>query len=411
MEFIKCNYNFFFCLLCLIIVNRCTLSQNIASYSIEQKIQLPSLLKNKCPQIPIRVLLKKKESKQKFDFTVKSQNGFFVLFNESNKLRALKKIEILNITQVSGDFLINKENYKTSNLFIFPIKGFLEFDGNLYDGFFQISRSKDNIYLVNYLDLEDYVSAVLPSESWPGWPDDVNKALSICIRSYGFVKIMERSQLNNNRSKFLFDIENTTVHQVYKGAKDSLKFKNIANQTKGLVLVFQNKPILAMFDIACGGVIPNMMKEFDFNKAPYLDRSYPCKYCKNFKCSKWELTFTNLELTQKIKQIFPQFGIFKEIKLNEVDKAGIVHSIKIRGDKWYELTGKKLKAILNLKSLFFSIFKGKNSITFRGSGFGHLVGLCQFGLRQMVQDGWNYKTALRFYYPHTKLVKLTTSIN
>lgn len=50
----------------------------------------------------------------------------------------------------------------------------------------------------------------------------------------------------------------------------------------------------------------------------------------------------------------------------------------------------------------------KKKIIFKGVGFGHHLGLCQWGAREMVRDGWDYKRVLQFYYPDTYLMKLCT---
>lgn len=359
-------------------------------------------------EIPIRVLIDKKNitSKEKWNF--KSDKGFYIISQSSFKKEIIKDTN-LNIQIKSKKLFINGIKSFSNKIFIVPIKNYIEFNNSYYEGIFEISCIGNYTYLVNKLDLEDYVSTVLPSESWPGWPDEVNKALSICIRSYGLAKILEQREiLKKSNSNVPYDIKNTTIHQVYKGSKDLSKFKNVVKKTKDIVLTFQNKPILAMFDISCGGVIPSKIKsEVNFKKAPYLNRSYSCTYCKQYKCYSWQLEFDLNELENHILKILPKIGKIKEIKVDTVDNAGIVQAIKVRGNSsWHSISTQKLKKFIKLKSLFFTIKQKGEKVIFEGKGFGHLVGLCQFGLRQMIEQGWDFKKALYFYYPHTILKKI-----
>ena len=64
-------------------------------------------------------------------------------------------------------------------------------------------------------------------------------------------------------------------------------------------------------------------------------------------------------------------------------------------------------ALRNVKSFYFSMNKKIDKIVFRGKGYGHHIGLCQWGAREMVRQGWDYKSILQFYYPGTTYMQLS----
>ena len=93
------------------------------------------------------------------------------------------------------------------------------------------------------------------------------------------------------------------------------------------------------------------------------------------------------------------------LKIVKRDKAGLVKQVHIRGKKRTKLvSGQEMySCIPGVKSFCFSIKKKGKKIVFDGRGYGHHVGLCQWGARQMVSKGYGYKKILQFYYPGTRL--------
>ena len=94
------------------------------------------------------------------------------------------------------------------------------------------------------------------------------------------------------------------------------------------------------------------------------------------------------------------------MKIVKKDKAGLVEEVIIHARKKITLAGKKVYNLLKeVKSFCYSITRKKNKIILNGRGYGHHLGLCQWGAREMVRDGWDYKKILLFYFPQTKLMK------
>ncbi len=358
--------------------------------------------------IPIRVLLHENTLKDT-KWTLASNEGFVVYAPESKK-KTIFTSTGLTVTYKNGAFYANGQKQPDTHIFIMPLGGFISKGLINYDGVFSITKVKDTAYLVNHLDLEEYLQSVLRHEGMPGWPDEVQKAFCIAFRSYGISKILEQRALKEkNRWPYPYDIKNTNSHQIYGGHEKRACFKKIVEATRGVVLAHDKKPILAMFDIACGGVIPANKKGVHFDKAPYLERKYPCHYCKEHRFYKWEIEYSFAELEKGLRKIIPHLGKLRDIKIGSFDQAGVAQNIRVRGShKWFSISASRFRSqFKSLRSLCFDFNRNGAAVTISGKGHGHHLGLCQWGAYFMVKKGWDYKKVLQFYYPNTTFMKLS----
>jgi stage II sporulation protein D len=214
---------------------------------------------------------------------------------------------------------------------------------------------------------------------------------------------------NAKTMKRPYHVQNTNKHQTYGGGRGMDLHRKAVEETNGLFLSHESKPITAMFDGCCGGVITKDMQGIDFKKAPYLARSYPCTFCKNFKVFSWQADYDVHELEKILKMAIPGLRRLREIKITKKDKAGIVQQVEIKGaGHTYTLSGKKIYSLLSaqVKSFYFSIEKHGRIITIKGKGRGHHLGLCQWGAKEMIAQGYDYKSVLEFYYPGSQLMRL-----
>lgn len=282
----------------------------------------------------------------------------------------------------------------------------LTFNKNKYVGNFYLIRQGIDILLINSLDIDDYLLSVIFSEGWPGWPMEVNKALVIAIRTYLVEKILQA-----NKSKRPYHIVNSIKHQTYKGYHKFMKLKQAVDETRNVFIAYNGQPIDAMFDSCCGGVIPAKIEGFDTKKHPYLARTKECTYCKKSWIYSWKKEFSKLEITEILRKDYPDLHEIKDIKIIEKDSAGIVkHVSVIAPNKKISISGKKMYSLFSsIKSFCYTIKKKGKGYVFLGKGYGHHMGLCQWGSLGMVQDNWNYKSILEFYYPGTQFMELSLS--
>ena len=334
---------------------------------------------------------------------ITSNAGFFLYSPQNKKAHRFVTCNTLIVSHHHKKLLINGKPYPKSELRICPKDGYAGINATQFHGAFSIVQAKDRTYLINHVDLEEYVFSVLKTESWPGWPVEVNKAFAVSSRSY--VIAMIKQMQNSTRP---YHVKNTNEHQTYRGMHTSTIIRTAVDHTKGMVLTHNNEVALTMFDSCCGGIIPAHIEDFDFEKVPYLARTYACKHCKRCRIYSWEKELHLASVSQQTAHLFDNPETLQEIKVTKKDKAGLVTELHIKkGKTRHPISAKQLYASLkDIKSYCYTVKKKGDKLLFSGRGYGHHIGICQWGAREMVRDGWHYKRILDFYYPGTKLAKL-----
>lgn len=352
----------------------------------------------------VRILLDEHALHAQGTWCLESTHGFVVRMNGASS-EVMCDNTILTIGHKQGALYLNGRRCAKNSIQLIPREEqTITCDDRTYHGSIQIMSYKSSWLLINTVPLEEYIYSVLKTESWPGWPLEVNKAFAITSRTYAIAMM-----LRANAIKMPYHLRNTNAHQTYQGVHTNTKLWRAVEKTKGVFMGYENKPILAMFDSCCGGVIPAYISDFDFSKAPYLARDYACTYCKRCKIFKWQADYSIAQLERTLKREFPQLNKMRKIEITQKDKAGLTDSIKVVGRKYKEsITGKKLYSLLKeVKSFCFDITIKNDTVRISGCGFGHHLGLCQWGAREMVRDGYDYRRILQFYYPGTRFMSLT----
>ena len=309
------------------------------------------------------------------------------------------------MSQGQNTVIVNGKKPPSKAFWIEPSEGHLSFNGNTYDGIFLVVKQKNKWLLINALDIEEYIYSVLKTESWPGWPLEAHKVVAITCRSYLLNQLLMATEKDAP-----FHIRNTNRHQTYQGIHKSEIIRQAVQETKGIFVSHNKYPILAMFDACCGGIVPSKTVGLvNFQKAPYLARSYPCIYCKDTKIFQWTTTCSTDQLISVLQELRSCFvSPISDVKIAHRDDAGIVQRVSIKTKKGlFNLKGQEFYgSVKGVKSYCFSLFKKGKVVTIEGKGHGHHMGLCQWGAREMVRLGWEYEDILEFYYPDTQLMKL-----
>ncbi|MFH1644128.1 MAG: SpoIID/LytB domain-containing protein [bacterium] len=377
----------------------------------------PKIIKNK-----IRVLLDEINSKEPNNFFIQSKEGVIIQTLPKTTSPILLKNKKVYIKVKDDSLYLSNDGQeykkaKKKEILIKPVKKYFSFNGKSFNGEVKllIDEKQNKLFIINNLNLEDYIYSVLRFESYPTWPKDMQKIQAIASRSYAF-HCMRQARIKKIKNPY--DIKRSNHHQTYNGKHDAKHLKEAVKETTGVILTYDKKPIIAMFDACCGGVIPANMKNPDFKKAPYLAREERCVFCKNYTLYHWkkDLLFNsfvnNLKNNPKISDQINKIGKIYDIKIAEKDKAGVVHKIKFIGSKKNSIVNGRdfwENQRKTIRSLNFDLKKINDRLIITGNGFGHQIGLCQRGARELLNRGWNYKNILKFYYPKTQIAKLKYS--
>lgn len=275
-------------------------------------------------------------------------------------------------------------------------------------------RGKFQFDVIGVLPLEAYLVGVLASEMPLAWPLETLKAQAIAARSYALATMKERA-------KEPFHLESSILDQVFVHISHHVdespmiaKAKEAVLATEGMLLHGKNHQIVkAFYHSDCGGRTVSSVNVWGSGTSmgTAVDES-----CPTNPKAQWNLSLTKEEVLGKLQAL-------KKFKFSDTDEIlGIRVSKNAPEDRVQkvEISFVESKPILmaanefratigyeQLRSTLFSILakkeSGKEVFVFSGKGFGHGVGLCQWGARALGRQGKSYTDILEHYYPRAQL--------
>ena len=272
-------------------------------------------------------------------------------------------------------------------------------DGKHLRGKITALKDNDELLIINRLNIEEYLYGVLPKEVSPNWNIEALKAQAIASRTYALF----RAKLSRNKP---FDLDGTKFSQVYGGFdKENKTSNNAVDLTKGKVITYKGKLILAYFHSNSGGFLEDSENVWGID-LPYLDENKD-EFSIDFPDYKWSYSIKLIELEKllndngiKVSKIFEIVPV-KKSRYGRIVKVSISH----QGGK-LELNGNTFRLKIgpyNMKSTLCEIRKKGNLVEFSGRGFGHGVGMSQWGAYSMAKKGYSCKDILAFYYKETEI--------
>ncbi|MFP4056887.1 MAG: SpoIID/LytB domain-containing protein [Candidatus Brocadiia bacterium] len=283
--------------------------------------------------------------------------------------------------------------------------GDLAVNGRRYRGELVVRRDSDQaLSVLNVVPLEAYLYSVLGSETYAGWPPEALEAQAIVARSYALWRMAQRRHQD-------FDLHATVMDQNYLGlAKEDPRLRAAVDRTEGVVLLYQMKLFRCYYHSTCGGHTEAVEAVFpDVPLAPL--RGTPCVYCKDSKHYRWRREFSAAELARALRKGGLAVDRVASVEVTARTASGRAETVALEcGDG----TRRVLRASefrlkvgpSRLPSTFFEIREQGSGWEFRGRGWGHGVGMCQWGSRGMAQRGYSAAEILRHYYPGAALRRL-----
>lgn len=311
--------------------------------------------------------------------------------------------------------IIGGHDIKTDLIILATFKHSAILIGNRwYRGKIIIHKKKNfHLEIINELDMELYLQGIMKQEISPQWPEAALKAQAIVARSYALYE--KQRNLDS-----LYDLKSTVESQAYLGIDGEDPLTNQAiDDTRNLILTIDEQPLCAFYHACCGGHTESAQNIFgDYPGLPGV----VCEFCQDSPYYNWEKPFSNIQIRNYLLRSEMKVGPIKSLHSTGKTFSGRVRKLRFKHE-WgnITMTAKKFRQMIGynqLPSLLFNIKKiqeekkggeegkkgkGKNyglekNFNFIGRGWGHGVGLCQWGSKKMAEEGATYEEILHKYY-------------
>jgi len=332
-----------------------------------------------------------------------SINGSYsIIDGRDKKILSSGKFLMSTVTCSKTGIIADGTDYKTDRLFIQALDPeSVSINGRKYRGNIRLVK-KDALHLlvVNDIDLEDYVKGILYHEVSHYWPEEALKAQAIVCRTYALYQMGESSRRD-------YDVTNDIYSQVYGGrTSERYRTNKAVEETKGLALVYNGSIFPAYFHATCAGHTEDASLLWKINISPL--RGVACTFCKDSPHFNWHQVIALSELKKLlVKAGYKTGGDIKAIEILDRDNSGRIGELKIiTAKEEFTISAKDFRNSLSpniIRSTNFTVSIAGNDAVFEGFGWGHGVGMCQWGAYFMAKEGKNYKDILQYYYPGSEL--------
>lgn len=356
--------------------------------------------------------------------------------------------ENVYVQKVSDGIIVNASEYMQSNAVsvveIADEQGLVLCDSQgiglepAYEGSFRIIRTEDGMVLVNELPIETYLKYVVPSEMPIAFGEEALKAQAVCARTYAY------SQMNNTSyAMYAANLDDSTAFQTYHNAMRYVETDKAVDDTKGQVITSQGNLINCYYYstspgvtndmssweaensdyIACAGMEfssgLNLQIASDFSK--FIHQQNYC-YDSTSPYYRWQAVLNTSVILDSSN------GALKALSVKERNDAGYITAIELQYENgnvllrneneirkvlgmYLEQTFLNDETVRNeltiLPSACFEVVENaEGRIVLQGGGYGHGIGMSQYGAKAMAEAGFDYRAIIGYYYENVLVEEL-----
>lgn len=255
------------------------------------------------------------------------------------------------------------------------------------------------------LPLETYVEGVTAAEIADDFPVEAIRAQAVAARTYAVYKQSRGRPAEHPEADVCDDYTHCAAYEpaaVKTFSTGYARVRQAVKDTAGQILVYDGAPVAAVFHCVSG---PKTESAADVwgEDIPYL-QSVVSPGGTQYPEYESAVTFTADEFREKATQALPSADVSgapdRWFASSVRSAAGGVKTVKLGG---VTVDGTAVRALFGLRSTNFTITTTEDSITFHTIGYGHGVGLSQYGAKYMAEQGSGYTEILAHYYPGTEL--------
>ncbi len=330
-----------------------------------------------------------------------SSDIIIVRFLKTGKRLNIGKVKKISVKYHPKGVMVNGLVFPVRKIRVDSINSTISFKGKRYGGYFIIRPSgKRRVDVLNRVDLETYVKGVVPGEMPVKWPLEALKAQAVAARTYALYQKTQRDKSN-------YDVMPNTNDQVYTGLEKRTKLTDKAvDETRGMVLTYKNRLIKTYYHSTAGTRTENGGAVFKDGNVPYL-KSVVCPYSKESPAYRWTEKIRYTDIKKAFTKAGINTGTITKVSAKGRTKSGRLRQIilhaKPRNMKMPATEFRKIIGSQKIKSTWFRVKNAGGKLLLAGRGYGHGVGMCQWGAKGMAEKKWGFKKILHYYYAGTQI--------
>ncbi|MBQ3109573.1 MAG: SpoIID/LytB domain-containing protein [Clostridia bacterium] len=359
------------------------------------------------------------------------------------------------VTLNATDAVVQCGYYESStNVVRLESNGTIFYNGKEYRGSFEVRNNGDLLRVINIVNMDDYLASLLGKEMSPSWPIEALKAQAVCARNFAVAS-------SGKHASYGFDVCATQDCQVYGGvSSEAESTRRAVKETKGVTVTYEGK-VVQLYYFSCDGGYTENSEDVWVSALGYLrgkkDIYENPEYATLYN---WKKTFTKKQIEDILAKKGKSVGELLNVVIEEKsENNGVLKLTFIGTDGKTSITKSTVRSYFSLNSNTFTIERHINeqteepsnaswitvltgsgiqqiekptyvlsadglceitydeeeeeeengisydSYTFNGHGYGHLVGMSQWGAYSMAKEGFNYKDILNFYFTDIEIVE------
>lgn len=328
-----------------------------------------------------------------------SSKAPLLIKDAQGRLLSSKEMSSVLIKVVERGFMANDLLVSAPLLKIASPKNNLEAEGQPLRGLIEVRKKGEELMVINELDIEDYLKGVVPEEMAYDWHPEALKVQAIVARTYA----LYQKRHNSGRG---FDLVSTVHDQVYQGmGRERPETSMVVALTDGLVVTYGGELALTLYHSTSAGPTQDI-REVWGQDLPYL-RGVDCPFDESSPYYQWEKKIPLWQFEDSLRQSGLSVGSLATFTpylwgpTGRVKRARLLHSqgeLFLKGEEIRKIAGYRA-----IPSTQFDVVDIGRDIILRGKGYGHGVGLCQWGTKIQSEQGKLFVEILQYYYPGTQV--------
>lgn len=308
--------------------------------------------------------------------------------------------EALVVHADNGSLFVNGAPCGRTELKVLPLaRNRLRINGRRYRSWVMVRAEKGRVIVVSHVSLEHYLYGVLPREVYASWPSSALRAQAIAARTYALYHIIMRRHS-------AYDVLSTTSSQVYGGMEQERASTNAAvDATRGMVLFSGTRLALTLYHANSGGVV-EAAADLWGGRVPYLQRLVDTPSLEG-RSVEWVCEIGVAVALKRLADFGCELASLDAVEPVRRSGSGRVQQIVLRDQtSAVMLSGNSLRLMLGpsvVKSTRFIVLLSDGILSFTGTGYGHGVGMSQWGAYALARSGLGHQAILSHYYPGTHL--------